>query len=128
MAAGKAVTLRPLTDQAAKPGATLERFAKSLRDWDDVLRIQFQLVQDDERTLFGVTAGQGSAKVERGHLPKAQIEVITRRETWTAIAAGSLSPLEAVALGRLRFRGDPQLARHVLIHLAADPEATVRFL
>ena len=43
---------------------------------------------------------------------RPDLEIITDAETWTAIAEGKAAPLEAFGQGKVRVRGDIELARH----------------
>jgi SCP-2 sterol transfer family protein len=44
---------------------------------------------------------------------RADLEILTTAEIWSAIAAGRLSPLAAFGAGKLRVRGDIGLARQM---------------
>jgi hypothetical protein len=44
---------------------------------------------------------------------RADLEILTTADVWTAIAAGRVSPLAAFGAGKLRVRGDIGLARQM---------------
>jgi hypothetical protein len=51
---------------------------------------------------------------------RADLEVLTTTDVWTAIAAGRLSPLAAFGTGKLRVRGDIGLARQMARRLRSQ--------
>jgi hypothetical protein len=59
----------------------------------------------------------------RGHrvvseeLPAPDLEVIVRDDAWRAVISGTLSPLVALAEGRLRVRGNIDLGKRLLAGL-----------
>jgi putative sterol carrier protein len=55
---------------------------------------------------------------------RPDVEMLTSVETFWQLADGSYSPVEAFLNGRLRVRGDKQLGKRVLRHLAG-PEGSV---
>ena len=51
---------------------------------------------------------------------RADLEILTTADVWTAIAAGRLSPLAAFGAGKLRVRGDIGLARQMARRLRSQ--------
>lgn len=88
------------------------------------LQLQFSILDDDteEPTAWTVAIDKDEGKAAQGPSKQADVEIITRAETWWEIAEGRLSPLEAFVTGHLRVRGNIELAKRVfLIDLAAQP-------
>jgi hypothetical protein len=63
------------------------------------------------RFHLGVTT-QGCSVIA-DDVGRADLEILTTPEVWTAIAAGRMSPLAAFGTGKLRVRGDIGLARQM---------------
>lgn len=89
------------------------------------LQLQFSILDDDteEPTAWTVAIDKkDDGKAAQGPSEQADVEIITRAETWWEIAEGRLSPLKAFVSGRLRVRGNIELAKRIfLIDLAAEP-------
>ena len=64
------------------------------------------------------------ATVSTGPADKPDLELIMAPETWWEVASGRLAPHEAFSSGRMRVRGDTDLAQDVLKHAAASPGPT----
>lgn len=87
------------------------------------LQLQISILDDDteEPTVWAVAIDKDGGKAVQGASEQTDVEIITRAETWWEIAEGRLSPLEAFVSGRLRVRGNIELAKRIfLIDLAAD--------
>jgi putative sterol carrier protein len=98
--------------------ATFSRMAELLADAGESGELQFRIVGAEQR-CYSVALGQAHTKAERPSL-----EIVTRAQTWWEIAAGSVSPLQAMIDGKLRVRGDMELGERLLQHLAAAPGRT----
>jgi putative sterol carrier protein len=125
--------LRPLAERRREDaGDALLSLARQLADTPERGRVQLRLVgrSESESETWDVELAPKGAKAAKrtkagktsrragGKLP--DLEIVTRAETWDCIADGSLSPLEAFLGGRLRLRGDAELAKRIVRHLAAD--------
>ncbi len=102
------------------------RLAQQLSDFEAPLKMRITVRDCDKRTTGGLKVSKSGCSVTKGADKSNDIEVVVRAEEWWAICQGSLSPLEAVGKGALRFRGDPDLAVRLLEHLSghqglADP-------
>lgn len=125
--------LKPLAERRRDDaGDALRNLARQLADTSERGRIRLRLVgrtEDESQTWDVELAPRRGAKVAKGaRAGKASrragkapdLEIVTRAETWDGIAEGSLSPLEAFLCGKLRLRGDSELAKRIVRHLAAD--------
>jgi putative sterol carrier protein len=111
-------TFRPLTQRLrSEIGETLRGMSASLRQTRERGRIHFRILDATGRTDWTLELGKASKVVERA-VGKPKLEVVTRADTWHLIAAGELSPLEAFITGKLRLRGDVEMAKRIVRHLA----------
>jgi hypothetical protein len=72
----------------------------------------------------GWTISLAEPAVRTGRVDRPEVEVLASVETFWRLVDGSYSPVEAWRDGRLRIRGDEQLGKRVLRHLAG-PEGKV---
>jgi hypothetical protein len=118
--------LRPLLKgKEGTPGDAIEPLARAMQGLAGKGRIRVTCLGGNRPTSWTVTHQGGKAAVDRrgGSKPgAATLEMMATDATLRAILAGELSPLEAFAQNRLRFRGNPDYARLVLRHLAQRPE------
>jgi len=87
-------------------------------------QLHFSIVDNEsgEPLVWSVAVAKGTSKVVQKRTERADVEIITTRDTWWQIADGRLSPLDAFVKGLLRVRGDLNLAKRVfLVELAAGP-------
>jgi hypothetical protein len=98
---------------------TFSRLAASIGPATRAGLITFTITGSGEWTLAvtpqGIQASEGAAE-------SPDLHVICRTDVWLEIAAGQLSPLEAFGTGRLRIRGDIELARFLVSRLR-EPRA-----
>ena len=119
------VKLRDLTGPEEQDlGQTIERMAELLKSSGETGRVQFRFIDKEPGRdwCLELRGRQGAARAER--LDGPNLEVITRAKTWWGIAKGTLSPLDALLQGKLRIRGDAELGKRLLRHLAAAPGRT----
>jgi putative sterol carrier protein len=124
--------LKPLVERRRDDaGDALRSLARQLAGTPERGRVQLRLVgrSESESQTWDVelapkgakaakAAGSGKAARRAGGQP--DLEIVTRAQTWDRIADGTLSPLEAFLSGELRLRGDSELAKRIVSHLAAD--------
>ncbi len=108
-----------------KPGSqdiakTLLHLSEILADSGERARVQFRFVGGQKSMSWCLELGEGRASLSE-EAGDADLEIVTRRETWWEIAKGSLSPLDAMIGGDLRIRGDAELGKRLLRHAAAGP-------
>jgi hypothetical protein len=88
------------------PESALEGAAARLAERGVPTRIELRLLDREQQHAAGKSGDQ-------------RLRVITRSDVWHEIAAGRLSPYEAFASGRLRFRGTSDQALQILRALRA---------
>jgi putative sterol carrier protein len=93
------------------PTGSFQELAKLLGAARKPANIQFTLSEGSAVRHWSVSrTASGSTVSEREH-KSPTLEILTSTQTWTEIASGKLTPLEAFVRGRLRVRGDIALAR-----------------
>lgn len=116
--------LAPLVghDKAANLEASLHGLAAALKGAKTKGRLYLRLVggTDKETVQHWEIAG---GKARRAEPKGADVVVVTRPETWLAIARGELPPYEALLSGKLRVGGDFEAAKEMVRQLT-DPAAS----
>jgi putative sterol carrier protein len=114
--------LKPLAKGRARVDveASLSKLSQSLRSFEKPLRIHVQLIDGDRTEDWEVAAGSKKDSVRRARPKTADVRVVLRKDTWTQIAGGRLSPYDALFSGKLRIGGDVELAKQLVRHLS-DP-------
>lgn len=100
---------------------TFGTMASLLEDASFDVVMEFQIRRGRDFEPYSVRVADGTATAGPGAAEDAHLTLITTEETWTEIAAGRLSPLDAFGDGQLRLRGDTGLGSRVLKHLAGTP-------
>jgi hypothetical protein len=109
----------------------LRTLATRLAKSGEKASIGVRLVGDPEPQVWFVDFRKPVAQVERVTDPKGKyastvaFEVITKPDTWRAIASALLSPIDAFLGGELRFRGDAELAKKLMRYLATSKKDIV---
>lgn len=101
----------------------LERVSKALSKSGERGLVQVRVLgeQGPFHAHLKLTPKQSVLYMEAAEKPN--LEIITRAETAWNILDGSLSPLEAVLSGKMRFRGDAALGSRLLRQIAVSPDA-----
>ncbi len=114
-------TLRNLTEPTERDiGRTFQKIADLLEGAGERAQAQVWILSGDERQCWNVQLDQDSCKVGTDEIRNPDIEIFTQAETWGQIANGVISPGEAALQGKLRFRGDVELARRLFERLASS--------
>ncbi|WP_431047145.1 SCP2 sterol-binding domain-containing protein [Streptomyces sp. P1-3] len=100
---------------------TFRRFSGLLGEQTDAVRLRFRVVDDGGENCWCIEAGPEGNRVTGDVGTRADVEVIVDDGTWAALAEARMSPLEAFGLGRMRVRGDVNVAWRVVrrLHRAA---------
>lgn len=102
------------------PLASLQRIAELLGGRRKAAHIQFTLSEGTavRRWCLALTP-RGCKAAEREH-KRPNLELVTAMDVWAQVATGQLSLLEAFGQGKLRARGDIELARFMVRKLHRD--------
>lgn len=103
-----------LPKDAKNPAEAFDRMAKKLAGTRRAGVIQFRLTRGRRTKCWGLALSPKESRVIDAEVESPALELITDEKTWAAIAGGQLAPLEAFAGGKLRVRGDLELARSMV--------------
>ncbi|MEX0763354.1 MAG: SCP2 sterol-binding domain-containing protein [Dehalococcoidia bacterium] len=118
--------IRPLFSASSMDvAATLDAILEHLGDAGIGGNIRFTLLSDAEPQAWDLDLrAKKYAPVDRpGNRKAAQgvdLELVMKASTWNEIATGRLAPLDAFGAGRLRLRGDANLANELYERLKDD--------
>lgn len=103
----------------------MERVAAGVGDAGERGALQVSLGADEDGAeRRGWTISLEGHEARAGRVERPDVEMLASVETFWRLVDGSYSPVEAWRDGRLRVRGDEQLGKRVLRHLAG-PEGKV---
>ena len=97
--------------------AAVVRLAELLGATPDRLTVRIQINDGEQARSWLLDAGPTGCQVTDDVAQQANVEAILDQETWSLLASGRMSPLEAFARGRMRVRGDMKTARRLSQHL-----------
>src|SRR6185437_8631748 len=109
------VKLKPLVGvAAAEIDASFEGLTNGLQGaaFPGTIRVTLLSGEQEQHAIISIRNGNAQ---RAGNGDAVDVEVITSPETWLAIASGHLAPLDAFTGGRMRVRGDYQLARQIML-------------
>lgn len=92
---------------------TFERMAAAVGKGARAALIRFAIRDGRTTRVWSLVMTADGCKVSEAKYARSDLEILTDAATWSSIAGGELSPLEAFGRGKLRVRGDIALARHV---------------
>ncbi len=95
------------SDLAASFKQIAEAFGKARR----ASAIQFTIQDGRSTRRWCLTTTQEGSNVSESATKNPDLEILTDAETWAEIASGEVAPLTAFGQGRVRVRGDIELAR-----------------
>ncbi len=90
---------------------SFKRIASALAGSKRTGAIQFTIREGRQTRRWCLTLTPGDCHVEEAAIENPNLEVITDAAVWADIASGKVSPLEAFGSGKVRVRGDIELAR-----------------
>lgn len=105
---------------------SLHRLAELLSTFGETTTVNLHFAGVTGTQRWNVKVDPKGAAAKEGAAAGPGLELIMRPETWTEIATGSLSPLLALGSGRMRIRGDLELGKRLLRHLATSSDAIVQ--
>jgi putative sterol carrier protein len=119
---GTYALVRSLTDgPEIDVDSTMERLASALGDAGETGSMGLSIGGDDEsseRSVWTLSLDQTTAQRGGNGSLASDVTLLTAPETFHRMATGSYSPVQAFLDGRLRVRGDIDLAKRILRHLA----------
>ena len=96
---------------------TFDRVAGILDDSEIEGLIQIRILKDGGRSFRHLDLSQKPCQVVKRKASQPDLEFITTEATWRKLADGSLSPIDAVHKGKMRFRGNLDLVKALLAKL-----------
>ena len=107
--------VRPFPDtlegKRSNLGASFKRMAEALAKTRHAGTIQFTIQDGRSTRRWCLTMSPDGSNVSESRVEKPDLEILTDAESWAEIASGDIAPLEAFGQGRVRVRGDIELAR-----------------
>ena len=91
---------------------SFKRIAKALEKSRRTGAIQFTIRDARKTRCWCLTMTPEGCHEAESETESPDLEILTDSYTWTSIAQGEVSLLEAFGQGKLRVRGDLELARH----------------
>jgi hypothetical protein len=88
--------------------------AKALEDSGEVAQVQVDVLAGRKAEQWTLSLERKRAAASSGAASNPDLRLIVARDAWDAVAAGELSPVDAFLSGKLRVRGDVDLARRLL--------------
>jgi putative sterol carrier protein len=92
-------------------GESFKRIAKALAKSKRTGVIQFTISYGRKTRQWCVATSPTGCEATETATERPDVEIITDANSWTDIATGKVAPLEAFGLGKVRVRGDLELAR-----------------
>jgi putative sterol carrier protein len=92
-------------------GASFKRIAEALGKSKRTGAIQFTIQDGRSTRSWCLNMTPSGCDVSESRVESPDLEILTDAELWTEIARGDVAPLEAFGQGRVRVRGDVELAR-----------------
>jgi putative sterol carrier protein len=106
--------LQGLTEAGARDlDATFSRLGELIGASRSPLLIRIQLSDGDDVRTWLLDADFTGCRVTGAADRPPDVEAILDVETWTLLASGEMSPLEAFGRGRLQVRGSMRAARYL---------------
>ncbi|GJL57044.1 SCP2 sterol-binding domain-containing protein [Nitrospira sp. M1] len=88
-----------------------KRMARSLSNARRSGAIQFGIRDGKKMSDWCLTMTPEGCQVAEAKIEHPTLEILTDKVTWMEVANGKMAPMEAFGQGKMRVRGDLQLAR-----------------
>lgn len=111
--------LTRLGEPGAEVGRSFERMAELLAGSPETGIVQFQILSGDRRLSWCLEMTGKECRVSTEPVAGPDLDVLVREETWRHIAEGGLSPIEAFGRGKMRIRGNIELATRIYERLGS---------
>lgn len=106
----------PSREQLAE---SLQKIGEQLTGTKERGTVQLRVLGTTGRDeTWTVDLGDAGVSVSKTATEKPVLEIVTRGETWSRIVSGAISPIDAFVTGKVRVRGDTELAKRLVLHLA----------
>ncbi len=116
----KYATVRPLVPRnSTDVRKGFRKLVAELKGFEGEGRIQFRILgRKSEHWVLELYGGRSAFR--RATVKNPDFELLTRKETWNAIASGRLSPADAFLQGKMRVRGNVELGQRLFERLAGS--------
>jgi hypothetical protein len=101
------------------------RLSEMLQSSGELAEVQFDVVQGRSRRQWTISLEPKAASVSAKAARRPDFRAITTGDTARQILEGELSPLDAFLSGRLRIRGDTELAKRLLKRVVGRGETDI---
>jgi putative sterol carrier protein len=108
----------PPSDAALR--RSIASLGQALQGSGEAASIHLRLVAGHRELARTVVVSSGRAEVLSDSPARPSLEVALSKDDWWAIARGETSPAAVFLMGRMRVRGDCELARRLCRHLASS--------
>ena len=121
--------LRPFMKQSRSDIATaLQAVAETLADCEEECTLQIRSFDDKREHCFVLEIRKESVSLGTEPIKRPDLELIARSDIFDSILLGSESPLEVFLRGRMRVRGNLEMAERLMRHLASNTRRSVQDL
>ena len=100
-----------LLEKPADVGKSFKLIAEALAKSKRTGAIQFSITDGRKTRQWCLAMTPSGCEVTEEGTERPDLEIVTDAKTWADIAGSKLAPLEAFGLGKVRVRGDIELAR-----------------
>ncbi|MEE8155232.1 MAG: SCP2 sterol-binding domain-containing protein [Phycisphaerales bacterium] len=90
---------------------SFKRIAVALGKSKRISSIQFTIFEGRKTRRWCLALTPCGCEVTEAAMERPDLEILTDAKSWADIAGGKVAPLEAFGQGKIRLRGDVQLAR-----------------
>ncbi len=117
---------RPLIKPKSRALKTsMTRLASELQGTSERGILQFRVLDGATRHVWCLRLKDKTVAQPGPTEETPDLEIVLRQDTWQEIACGQLSPVDAYLGGRLRVRGDYEMAKRLLRSVSVSPDASV---
>lgn len=121
------VKLRNLTIREGEPvKEIIERNLDQLRGLKQKATVQLRITGVEKGTpeRYSVALTPSGASLQTEHFTKPTLAVILSQDTFSRIASGSYSPVQAYVDGTLRLIGNVEIGKAIIVHLTGSGTQT----
>ena len=93
---------------------TFERLGELIDKSGKQTTVNFKVRDETGVHTWSLKTGPNGSTVVREDMPLSDFEISVSAETWFQLANGEISPLEAFVQGKMRVRGNVNIARRII--------------